>query len=62
MDDMDDMDDLDDMNDMNRCISEKLKPTRMVDKKLSSDRFSQSVSQCLTCANHEMLSHLKMGP
>ena len=34
MDDMDDMDDLDDMDDMDRCISERLEPTRMVDKKL----------------------------
>ena len=35
MDDTDDMDDLDDMDDMDRCISERLEPTRMVDKKLS---------------------------
>ena len=40
MDDMDDMDDLDDMDDMDRCISERLEPTRMVDKKLSGDQPS----------------------
>ena len=34
MDDMDDTDDLDDMDDIDRCISERLEPTRMVDKKL----------------------------
>ena len=44
MDDMDDMDDLDDMDDMDRCISERLEPTRMVDKKLSGDRVTESVS------------------
>ena len=34
MDDMDDTDDLDDMDDIDRCISERLEPTRMIDKKL----------------------------
>ena len=55
-DDMDDMDELDDIDDMDRCISERLEPTRMVDKKLSGYRPSDR----LTCAKHEMLSHLKI--
>ena len=44
MDDMDDMDDSDDMDDMDRCISERLEPTRMVDKKLSYHSLTHSLS------------------
>ena len=35
MNDMDDMDDMDDIYYMDGCISERLEPTRMIDKKLS---------------------------
>ena len=42
MDDLDDLDDMDDLDYMDRCISERLEPTRMVDKKLP---VSQSVTK-----------------